>query len=114
MLCHVTREPNRVRCNRFVKGDTVCIHVHVLECAVMQEAVLSRVDRTNMPELVSTGHSCWSSQGKIRHHKNTQNDFSLEIKQEVAHRVVARRRKKCVVDIEAERCPPKTGAKIAT
>lgn len=37
---------------------------------------------------------------------------SLEIKQEVTHGVVARRRKKCAVDIEAEGCPPKV-AKVA-
>ena len=89
------------------------VHVHVLECVVTQEVVLSSLDRITMPELVFNGHSSWSSQGKIRHHKDTKNDFSLEIKQEVAQRVIAGRRKKCVVDIEAEMRPPKTGAKVA-
>ena len=36
----------------------------------------------------------------------------MEVEQEVTHRVVARRRKKCVIDIEAEGCPPEI-AKVA-
>jgi hypothetical protein len=44
--------------------------------------------------------------------KLQKNGILLEVEQEVAHRIIARRRKKCVVDIEAERRPPEI-AKVA-
>jgi len=40
------------------------------------------------------------------HHKSAKNSISLEVKQEFAHWIVARRREECIVDIEAERRPP--------
>lgn len=71
-----------------------------------------------MRELVYTGHPSWLAipsrqsqhrpitKAKIRCYKSPKNAISLEVKQEVAHRIIARRCKKCVVDIEAERRPP--------
>ena len=72
-----------------------------------------------MPRLVCTGHPSWLAipsrqrqprpitKAKIRCYKNPKNVISLEVKQEIAHRIIARRCKKCVVDIKAERRPPK-------